>query len=92
MSFRDATSTTVFMIGAVLGEAGLPMITGVVIDKIGFLGLPYAVVLSACVLVVLYYAIHVTGTAPSPIAIISRSPSSEGSISIELTRRRQLVI
>jgi len=83
------------MIGAVLGEAGLPMITGVVIDKIGFLGLPYAVVLSACILIVLYYTIHVTGTAPNPIAIVSKIlpiSSIEESLSIESNRRRQLVL
>ena len=79
-----------------MGEAGLPMVTGVIIDKVGYLGLPYAVVLSACALIILYCAIHVTGTTPTPAAPVSmvlKALSIDELVgSVESTRKRQLVL
>lgn len=67
---RDATAITVFSTGAVLGEAGLPMITGVMIDMFGYIGLPYIVIFSTSVLCTLYCSIHrLCGIMPPGVVV-----------------------
>jgi predicted permease len=56
---RDSNTTTLFMVGATMGEAGLPMILGFLLELFGPRSLPWTILLCAITQAVLYMAVHV---------------------------------
>lgn len=57
--YRDSYSTTLFMVGATMGEAGLPMILGFLLEAFGPRSLPWTILVCACAQAALYVAVHV---------------------------------
>ncbi|KAJ1444102.1 hypothetical protein B484DRAFT_389000 [Ochromonadaceae sp. CCMP2298] len=64
----DTTSTTCFMVGGTIGEAGMPMLFGFAMEALGPGALPYAVLFCMFALAAVYCVVHILGGAYAPQA------------------------
>ena len=53
------------MVGATVGEAGLPMTIGLLMQAFGPRSLPWTILMCAAAQVILYFSIHVVANHPS---------------------------
>eukprot|EP01032_Pedospumella_encystans_P009046 gene9046-10682_t len=58
----DSRSTTTFMVGATMGEAGLPMVIGFLLEGFGPRSLPWTILVCAILQVVTYFFLHLLGS------------------------------
>lgn len=66
-SNRDANTTTIFVVGATIGEALVPIVIGQLIDWFGPKAFPASIVCTQVSLLVLYVLVHILGSHAFPL-------------------------
>lgn len=60
--YRDSYSTTLFMVGATFGEAGMPMAIGFLLEAFGPPSLPWTILMCSFAQLVVYGMLHFLGS------------------------------